>query len=96
MAQKNIDILLSGTILCDVTKRPFKIIKQELVFCLENHLPLPLVHPDQRHADRLKMRNARVLHERACAECGKDIITTYAPGSPEKVVCTGCYKKLVY
>jgi len=35
-AQKNIDAVLAGTIRCEVTKKPFKIIKQELAFYIEN------------------------------------------------------------
>lgn len=36
VAQKNIDDLLAGILQCVVSKRPFKIIKQELVFYIEN------------------------------------------------------------
>jgi hypothetical protein len=96
MAQKNIDSLLSWIILCEVTKKPFKIIKQELAFYIENKLPIPTKHPDQRHTERMDMRNPRKLYERQCAECQKDIITTYAPERPERVVCEECYRKLVY
>ena len=35
-AQKNIDAVLAGVIVCEVTKKPFKIIKQELAFYIEN------------------------------------------------------------
>jgi formylmethanofuran dehydrogenase subunit E len=96
MAQKNIDSLLSWIILCEVTKKPFKIIKQELAFYIENSLPIPTKHPDQRHTERMDMRNPRKLYERQCTECQKDIITTYAPERPERVVCEECYRKLVY
>jgi hypothetical protein len=79
-----------------VTGKPFKIIKQELVFYIENHLPIPTKHPDQRHKERMTLRNPRELHERHCAECGVDIITTYVPDRPERVACEGCYRKIVY
>ena len=96
MAQKNIDTLLAGVIKCEVTAKPFKIIKQELAFYIENKLPIPTKHPDQRHADRMKLRNPRELHERNCAECQKKMVTTYGADRPEKVVCEECYRRLVY
>lgn len=96
VAQKNIDSLLDWIILCTVTWRPFKIIKQELVFYIEHSLPIPTKHPDQRHKERMTLRNPRTLYERTCAECQKEIITTYSPERPEKVVCEKCYRKLVY
>ena len=96
LAQKNIDEVLAGIIQCEVTGKPFKIIKQELAFYIENSIPIPVKHPDQRHKERMNLRNPRTLFERTCAECYKDIITTYAPKRLEKVVCEECYRKLVY
>jgi hypothetical protein len=95
-AQKNIDAVLAGTIVCEVTKKPFKIIQQELLFYIENSIPIPTKHPDQRHTERMDLRNPRKLYERKCAECGKDIVTTYASNRQEKVVCEECYRRLVY
>ncbi len=95
-AQKNIDDLLSSLIVCEVTSKPFKIIKQELVFYIEHHLPIPTKHPDQRHTERMVLRNPRTFFERTCAECQNPIITTYAPERPERVLCENCYRKIVY
>lgn len=95
-AQKNIDTLLNWIIQCEITKKPFKIIKQELAFYIEHHLPIPTKHPDQRHKERMDLRNPRTLHERTCQECNKAITTTYSPDRPERVVCEECYKKWVY
>lgn len=96
IAQKNIDEVLNGIIRCEVTGKPFRVIKQELAFYIENHLPVPTKHPDQRHAERMSLRNPRTLYERVCHECQKNIITTYSPDRPEKVVCEECYRKFVY
>lgn len=95
-AQKNIDALLAGVVKCEVTGKPFKIIRQELAFYIEHSLPIPTKHPDQRHKERMDLRNPRTLYERTCAECGTDMITTYSPERPERVVCEECYRKLVY
>lgn len=96
IAQKNIDSLLSGILECEVTHKPYKIIKQELVFYIENHLPIPTKHPDERHRERMSLRNPRELHERTCPECQRKMVTTYRPERPEKVVCEECYKRLTY
>jgi hypothetical protein len=69
-AQENIDTLISGIIQCEVTGKPFKIIKQELIFYIENNIPLPRKHPDQRHRERTALRNKQNLHERKCDNCG--------------------------
>jgi len=95
-ATKNINECLNWIIQCEITGKPFKIIKQELAFYIENWIPIPTKHPDQRHKERMDLRNPRKLYERACAECQKEIITTYSPDRPEKVVCEECYRKLVY
>ena len=65
-AKKNIDELLAGIIKCEVTGKPFKIIKAELLFYIENSLPIPTKHPDQRHKERMELRNPRKLYERYC------------------------------
>lgn len=95
-AQKNIDDVLNGIFKCEVTQKPFKIIKQELIFYIENGVSLPTRHPDQRHKERMTLRNPRQLYDRACAECWEMMVTTYLPDRKEKVVCEKCYLKLVY
>ncbi len=95
-AKKNIDEVIDSILQCEVTGKPFKIIGQELVFHIENSIPLPTKHPDQRHKERLDLRNPRRLYERTCAACQKEIITTYAPERIERIVCEECYRKLVY
>lgn len=96
VAQKNIENLLSGILECETTQKPYKIIKQELVFYIENWISIPTEHPDQRHKERMALRNPRELHERTCPECHKNMVTTYRPERTEKVVCEECYKKFVY
>jgi len=44
----------------------FRIIPQELEFYRKHNLPIPRKHPDQRHLDRMKLRNPRKLFERIC------------------------------
>jgi len=70
--------------------------KSEIEFYLKHDLPLPKRHPDQRHIDRMNLRNPRKLFDRTCAKCGMDIQTTYAPEKPEIVYCETCYNKEIY
>ncbi|NUJ97275.1 hypothetical protein HGA92_00635 [Candidatus Gracilibacteria bacterium] len=90
------DDILNWAIECEVTKKPFKIIKEELAFYRKHNLPIPRRHPDQRHLDRMSLRNPRYLYTRNCDKCGKEIQTTYAPERPEIVYCEECYNKEVY
>jgi len=90
------DDVLNWAIKCKNTKKPFKIIKQELDFYRQMELPMPRLHPDERHRQRMKLKNPRKLWKRECDKCQKEIQTTYAPERPEKVYCEECYLKEVY
>lgn len=90
------DSICQKILQCSVTGRPFKIIPQELKFYREMGLPLPRKCPDQRHSERMALRNPRKLWKRACAKCKKGIETTYAPDRPEIVYCEECYLASVY
>ncbi len=90
------DDILNWAIECEITKKPFRIIKEELAFYRKHNLPIPRRHPDQRHLDRMSLRNPRHLYTRKCDKCGKEIQTTYAPERPEIVYCEECYNKEIY
>ena len=63
------DDILNKVIICEVTGKPFRIIKPELEFYRKHNLPLPHKHPDQRHLERMSLRNPRHLRDRTCAKC---------------------------
>ncbi|MEX2052499.1 MAG: hypothetical protein WD991_02285 [Candidatus Paceibacterota bacterium] len=93
------DNIMNEVIECEITGRPFKILEQELNFYRRFNLPLPSIHPDERHNERLKLRNPMVLRKRMCYFGDKEIDTTYLPeneGGPKKVVCAEHYNKEVY
>ena len=90
------DDVLNWAIKCEVTWRPFMLIPQELKFYRENSIPIPHLHPDERHEARMKLRNPRKLYDRQCMKCSKDIQTTYSPDRQEIVYCEKCYLKEVY
>lgn len=76
---------------CEVTGRPFRIIKQELDFYRQLGLPLPHLHPDERYRHRMALRNPRKLWSRPCTRCSKEMMTTYQPSRPEIIYCEQCY-----
>lgn len=90
------DEILEWAIECEVTHKPFRITKPELTFYRQYHLPIPRRHPDQRHQDRLALKNPSKLWERSCPSCSKQMMSTYAPERSEKVYCEECYLKEVY
>ena len=49
------DDILSWAIECEVTKKPFRIVKPELDFYRKHHLPIPRKHPDERYRERTKI-----------------------------------------
>jgi hypothetical protein len=83
-------------LLCEITGRPYKIIPQELRFYRKMKLPIPRKCPDQRHLERLALRNPRTLWNRTCAKCAEPLRTSYAPERPEKVYCERCYLETTY
>jgi len=90
------DDILNWAIECEITKKPFRIIKQELEFYRKHNLPIPKRHPDQRHLDRMALRNPRKLFDRKCDKCSVDMKTTYSPDREELVYCEECYNKEIY
>ncbi len=90
------DDILNWAIKCEVTQKPFRIIKQELEFYRKHNLPIPKKHPDQRHLERIQLRNPRKLFNRKCDKCWIEMKTTYASDRKEIVYCEKCYEKEVY
>ncbi len=94
---RDISDSITGDILtCEITKRPFKIIPQELAFYRDMNIPVPTRCFDQRHADRMQKRNPRKLWDRECMNCKKAMQTSYSPDRPEIVYCEDCYLSTVY
>ena len=81
---------------CEATGKLYKIIPQELKFYKQMNLPIPRKCPDQRHKERMALRNPRKLFDRNCTKCNSEIQTTYSPDRKEIVYCEKCYLKEVY
>ena len=90
------DDVLDWAIKCEKSGKLFKVQPAELKFYRKMNLPIPHLHPNVRHAERMGMRNPRKLFSRACFKCNKSIQTAYAPDRTEKVYCEECYLREVY
>ena len=90
------DDILNWAVTCEVSDRPFRITSQELEFYRQLRIPVPHLHPDERHNRRMTLRPSRVFYDRECGKCGSAIRTTFSPEGPEIVYCEDCYLGTVY
>jgi hypothetical protein len=90
------DELCSTTLVCVESGKNFKIIPMELKLYKQLQVPIPRKCSDERHRDRISLRNPRHLYRRECDKCGKIIETTYSKTRLESIYCESCYLKTVY
>ncbi|MCX6722306.1 MAG: hypothetical protein NTY04_03930 [Candidatus Staskawiczbacteria bacterium] len=76
----------------------YKIVSEELQFYKKMNLPVPVLCPNCRFYERLKLVDPLKLWHRKCMkpDCKNEFETIYAPDRPETVYCEGCYQKEVY
>jgi len=90
------DDVLNWAVTSEQSKRPFRVVKQELAFYRTHDLPIPHLHPEERQDRRTSLRPPRRLWKRPCSACGKEIESTFASERKERVLCEECYLKEVY
>lgn len=88
--------LVSKVLICEQSQKPYKVILPELKFYQKNGIPIPRRAPDQRHRDRMALRNLRNLWDRKCDSCGTAIISSYPPKGGRTVYCERCYQRAIY
>ncbi len=87
------DDVTTQILYCKESKKPYRIVKQEIDFYKKMNLPLPRECPQVRHRKRLKRRNPYEIFTRTCDSCKKEILSTYAPTRKEIVYCEEDYLK---
>jgi hypothetical protein len=90
------DSILKSIFICEVSGRPFRITKTELDFYRKYNVSLPHKHPDVRHQERIKNRQARALHVRNCMFCKKEFLSVYDQSHQGNIYCEECYTKEIY
>ena len=81
---------------CEQTGKLFSIVGPELAFYRKMNLPLPVIHPEERHARRISERLPRNLWERQCDRCKAILQTSFHRERPEIIYCTACYEHYLY
>ncbi len=97
--------ILESVIECEVSKRAFKFTPADLQFYKTMKIPLPRLHPDERHKNRLLKQNPMKLWHRQCmctqgnhnhsGLCSNEFETSYSPDRPEIIYCESCYQQEV-
>ncbi len=81
---------------CKISGKFYKIIPHEYNFYKTIGVPVPRNCPDQRHVERMKIRNPRKLWNRECGECGAALRSSYDSNRPEAICCEKCYLESIY
>lgn len=90
------DQILDWAIICQASKKPFKLTKRELAFYRKMNIPCPHLSPDQRHIQRMAKRPLYQLINTTCNGCGKEIKCNSVSINSEKTLCDSCYSKEIY
>ena len=89
------DTILNQAIKCPTSGKPFRIQRAELDFYRKQGIPLPILHPDERHKARVNRRTPEKLWLRACAKTGEQLWTSYAPDRPEIIYSESAYHSIL-
>ncbi len=91
------DSILNEILECDVCKRNYKIVPDELAFYRKWKIPIPVKCFFCRLKKRFELRGPSKLWHRKCMKpgCINEFETSYAPNRPEIVYCEVCYQNEV-
>ena len=84
--------ILNYAVICDVTKKPFRITKQEIEFYVKYNIPLPTKHPDVRNINRIKRKGTRELFLSKCSKCW-NIFPSIYKDDVNNSCCDRCFSK---
>ena len=85
--------ILNYAIVCEESKRPFRLIKQEIDFYIKHNLPLPTKHPDIRHKERFGKNDPIIMNLVCCDECGTEMLSVHKKWLWKRILCEKCYYK---
>ncbi len=85
--------ILEKVLLCAKTRRPYRIIKQELAFYKKFGLPIPRYHQDERKKMLLEKGMGEVFDLTTCDQCKKEVLYVRHPSEKRKIYCEECYQK---
>lgn len=88
------DSIIQDIILDESSDRAYRITPAELSLLRRLNVPLPRKHPNERHYERVAMRNPMKLWKRQ-TEDGVDVMSSFSPDRPEKIYSKEAYERLV-
>ena len=76
----------------------FRLTNYELKFYKKHLIPLPILCPNCRYYERIKVIPSLKLWHRKCMKegCKNEFETPYAPDRPEIIYCEKCYQQEIY
>ena len=88
---KILEKILNYAVICEVSKKPFRITKQEIEFYVKHNLPLPTKHPDIRHKERLARKDPTIMKLIKCDECWEEMLSVHEKKKWKKILCEKCF-----
>ena len=85
--------ILNYAIICEVSKRPFRITKQEIDFYVKHNLPLPTKHPDIRHKERFERNDPTIMKLINCDNCWEEMLSVHEKWGWRRILCEKCFYK---
>ncbi len=86
------DAVLQKTFLCQLTRKPYRITKQELDFYRQMQVPIPRVAPIERILNRAKVLAVKPLASVPCHQCQQELQTIFDP-QVQPILCEQCYQQ---
>ena len=83
--------ILNYAIVCEVSKKPFRLTKQEIDFYIKHNLPLPTKHPGVRHQERFARKDPSTMHLIHCDACWEEMLSVHLPWKWKRVLCEKCF-----
>ena len=83
--------ILNYAIICEVSKKPFRVTKQEIEFYVKYDIPLPTKHPDIRHQERFYKKDPVIMKLINCDQCWEEMLSVNEKWWGRKVLCESCF-----
>ena len=87
------DSILDVAIIGATQAKPFRLIKDELTFYRNKHLPIPIETPYTRMTKRFEHVNYFKVHDDVCDKCGVEIFAGSTHSEGFRPYCEKCYQK---
>lgn len=94
--EETTDDIIEKAIICEISKRPFRIVASELSFYRQMGLPLPTMHPILRIEEQYRIAPNGKKYKAICQKCNKDIESIFNPDRDFVLYCEKCYQSEVY